>query len=156
MLRLHTWKQQGLPCWEVRQQESFGPRPRPAERPSEDPGSPSQPRKRRVQYQPGRLIRCLPHTPPVHLRRGSICFHGYLPHSVQPKLVVLRAAGRGPLSPKLGAQPKPDGTRTRSAASNCDAPHSPHPHTVCNISHPLHTPHIHTKHATHADTLHTC
>ena len=30
-----TWKQQGLPCWEVRQQESFGPRPRPAERPSD-------------------------------------------------------------------------------------------------------------------------
>ena len=67
--------------------------------------------------QPGSLIRCLPHPPPAHLRRGSICCHGYLPHLVQSELVVLRAASGGPLSPKLGAQPKPDGTRTRSAAN---------------------------------------
>lgn len=67
--------------------------------------------------QPGSLIRCLPHPPHAHLRRWSICCHGYLPHLVQSELVVLRAASGGPLSPRLGAQPKPDRTRTRSAAN---------------------------------------
>ena len=95
--------------------------------------------------QPGRLIRCLPHPPPA-LRRGSICFHGYLPHSVQPERVVLRAAGRGPLSPKPGAQPKPDGKRTRSAANaRC---------TLSQATATLHTHLTRTSHVTYP-TLYT-